>query len=398
MNNLCKIPFKELYIEQAKDGIAACCQQKTVKDLTKNSLTDNFYNNDFLKKLRQDFLDGKRPEECSRCWALEDQGLTSYRTTMARGHVDTDLELKSLDIRLGNKCNLACKMCTPEYSNQLAKKMYDAIQDGSYIPSPDKNNPEWQEILKTGDAIRPVNHQLVDNIFNTVLENPSIEQLKFGGGEPFIMPEVTLLLQKLVDADRAKNIHIFSLTNCTTIKTSFIELLKNFKSVEISCSIDGVGKWIEFQRTGCNWESIKKNYAKLKKQEHNNWIITLTPVITQLNLLGVAEFLKWAINEKPQYIAFNEVNHPKHFRWQTVPMKYRKKLINELESINLKQHFIDTNWIQFKKNLKTELHRLNAEDRHKWSGDLILWEHGAKDNEKYFVNYPWGKDLYEGNI
>ncbi len=394
MSNLCKIPFKEIYIEQAKNGIGPCCQMRPVSDLDKRSLTENFKSNSFLKQLRQDFLDDKRPSACNRCWDLEDQGLTSYRTSMSEEHTDTTLELTVLDIRLGNKCNLACKMCTPEYSNQLAKKMYDAIQEGAYIPSENKKSFEWQEILKTGDAIRPVNENLVNNIYQTIMDNPTINLIKFGGGEPFIMPEVSMLLKKLVESGRSKTLRVFTLTNCTTVKTSFLKLLENFLDVEISCSIDGVGKWIEYQRTGSNWESIKRNFSKL--QQSNISTVSLTPVITQLNVLGVADFLEWAITQNACYIAFNEIQHPEWFRWQLVPLEYRKKVLKKLNKLNLEQHNIDPNWLQFRKNLKTEVQTLDEETRHRWSGDLILWEYGS--NEKYFDHYPWGKALYEGTL
>ena len=394
MKNICKIPFKEIYIEQAKNGIGPCCQMRPVPGLNDKSLTENFESNSFLKQLRQDFLDGKRPEVCNRCWDLEDQGLASYRTTMGKQHINTNLELTVLDIRLGNKCNLACKMCTPEYSNQLAKKMYDAIQEGAYIPSANKKSPEFQEILKTGDAIRPINVDLVENIYQTIMDNPTINLIKFGGGEPFIMPEVSMLLEKLVESGRSKTLKVFSLTNCTTVKTSFLKLLENFSHVEISCSIDGVGKWIEYQRTGSNWESIKRNFSKL--QQSNISTVTLTPVITQLNLLGVADFLDWAISQKSKYIAFNEIQYPQWFRWQLVPLEYRKDVIQKLNNLNLNQHNIDPNWLQFRKNLKTEVQTLDEETRYRWSGDLILWEYGS--NEKYFDHYPWGKALYEGTL
>jgi MoaA/NifB/PqqE/SkfB family radical SAM enzyme len=184
------------------------------------------------------------------------------------------------------------------------------------------------------------------------------------------------------------------LTNCTTVKTSFLKLLENFLDVEISCSIDGVGKWIEYQRTGSNWESIKRNFSKL--QQSNISTVSLTPVITQLNVLGVADFLEWAITQNACYIAFNEIQHPEWFRWQLVPLEYRKKVLKKLNKLNLEQHNIDPNWLQFRKNLKTEVQTLDEETRHRWSGDLILWEYGS--NEKYFDHYPWGKALYEGTL
>lgn len=394
--NLCKLPWKELYVEQAKQGIASCCQQDPDRGVLKtNNLDDVFHNNNFLRSLRHDFLQGNRPSACSRCWDLEDQGLQSYRQVWNKPYNDIDLSLSIIDIRLGNKCNLACKMCTPEFSNQLAKKMYDLVERGEYVLGSDKNTDEYKNLQEQSNHIRSIDYNLIENIFQTIIKNPSVRQIKFGGGEPFIMPEVELLLTKLIEVGRT-DLNIFSLTNCTTVKTSFLNLLSQFKSVDLACSIDGVGRWIEYQRTGSKWDSIKENFLRLQKETQFN--VVLTPVITQLNLLGVYEFLEWAISTVPDWLAFNEIQNPIYFRWQLVPAMYRKELIESIDSLNLDQPWIDPNWKQFRKNLKTEFQTLTQRHRDWWKNELSMWDYDVVEGQKYFDLYPWGKDLFEGTL
>ena len=100
------------------------------------------------------------------------------------------------------------------------------------------------------------------------------------------MPEVEELMIKLIKAGRT-NLHIFFLTNCTTVKTNVLEILRQFDSTSIGCSIDGVDEWIEYQRFPVKWESVKRNYNKLLKYGIET---SITPAWSHLNLLGIIDF------------------------------------------------------------------------------------------------------------
>ncbi len=93
------------------------------------------FNSDLHVRIRKNILENKQDESCHRCWQTEDNGAESYRTiwnnTLAGGYlkgimldsVDDDGIIDKpfitfLDFTMGNKCNLVCRMCNLNNSNQ----------------------------------------------------------------------------------------------------------------------------------------------------------------------------------------------------------------------------------------------------------------------------------------
>ena len=83
-----------------------------------------------MTNMRKEFLDGKLPEVCTRCWSEEDAGRTSKRMhTLDRlkdilKHEEEGTEkpkqLYFLDLKLGNICNLKCRICGSWSSSKYA--------------------------------------------------------------------------------------------------------------------------------------------------------------------------------------------------------------------------------------------------------------------------------------
>ena len=91
------------------------------------------WNNDYMKNVRKQMLNGEKPASCLKCYAEEDAGHMSKRfweTEYWARRVDlkeiieeTSVEgeippkIRYLDLRLGSKCNLKCIMCSPHDSS-----------------------------------------------------------------------------------------------------------------------------------------------------------------------------------------------------------------------------------------------------------------------------------------
>ena len=41
---------------------------------------DEFRSSDYIKQIRKDFLDGKKPDNCKNCWIVESRGQKSTRS------------------------------------------------------------------------------------------------------------------------------------------------------------------------------------------------------------------------------------------------------------------------------------------------------------------------------
>ena len=91
-------------------------------------------NASLIKEVRKDMMEGKWHTECVRCMHEEQSGLSSRRKmeltnwptvraetvaehTAEDGTIDTDFPVEYYDLRFGNLCNLACRMCGPTDSH-----------------------------------------------------------------------------------------------------------------------------------------------------------------------------------------------------------------------------------------------------------------------------------------
>ena len=89
----CPYPFISSHAN-VSGKFAPCCNADTVakhlgltkKEAYEYSLESKTYkewfNDPFMKDLRQQFIDGKRPSICKVCWDSEDVGAESYRTNI----------------------------------------------------------------------------------------------------------------------------------------------------------------------------------------------------------------------------------------------------------------------------------------------------------------------------
>jgi len=162
--------------------------------------------------------------------------------------------------------------------------------------------------------------------------------IKFLGGEPTIMPEVSLMLDKLINAGKT-NCNISLTTNCTNFNNQeMFDKLKKFKSVHAQLSIDGIGKPLEYIRAPLHWN---------KAQEVISQWIELTQIreihftLQALNLYNVYDFLFWLADfnkaiDKSKItlpVEFYNIEGPDWAQVKNLPVDARHKEIERILSI-----------------------------------------------------------------
>jgi hypothetical protein len=375
-DNFCYIPFREFYYDDVDGGkFSSCCIQKNYhKDSNISTIFKNiewFNNTNELKEIREKFIDNQRPEQCKKCWDLEDNNDVSYREEWNNNYLNQPktVSLEVMDIRLTNKCNLQCKMCWPGASDQIAKNILDAKIPGITIYSEEKT--------------RSADQNLLDNLYDVIVNTPTLRKIKFAGGEPFIINEFVLLLEKIADAG-CLDISIFVLSNITTITNRLLNVLKRFKNVEVSCSVDGIGRYIEYQRFPCKWSVIERNFETLYNE--TGITVTLTPCWSQLNLLGLADFLSWYQKFNQSHLTLNEVTYPSFLSWNLIPLEFRRPLIEQLKTVH-----IPNNFKNFVKRIEYEFREISDIEKENLSNHAKLWDYNNKISYTDFA--PWGRKL-----
>lgn len=106
-----------------------------------------------MRSLRKQFLAGERPQTCRKCWNEERAGRTSKRmhTLDRMKHMGISNEwtvdakpLVFLDLKLGNICNLKCRICGSWSSSQFA------TEELAQLPSEEKKSSYAYQMLQAG--------------------------------------------------------------------------------------------------------------------------------------------------------------------------------------------------------------------------------------------------------
>lgn len=324
--SFCILPWISL-ATSASGNLRVCCNSTPGKNfITKGDGSvykihkddiEEAWNSDVYTTIRKQMLKGERPEMCTRCFREEDAGLTSTRQNWNDKwmreddvyNVHAPLDIRYVDLRLGNLCNLKCRMCNPWASNQwidewnlvdkeLSKEEINYLSNFSWP----ERNPKWVEQLKQ------VAH--------------TIEELYLTGGEPTIIKEQYMILDYLIENKLSKKIKLKYNTNLTNIPEELVSKWKHFKTVQLNCSIDAVGDLDRYIRYPSNWKKIQSNFLKLVSKRKVKIEIHCT--VQMYNILRLHEFLEWALPFE-QKIYFNILNHPAPLNIRVLPPELKDK-------------------------------------------------------------------------
>ena len=323
-STFCPIPWIFQAVRNNGD-IRICCQANVTENqgvvrhadgTPYNAGKDNMEearNAELMKTVRKNMLDGVWSAECARCMKEEDSGLNSRRqyelsnwkfnledaqkVTQDDGTV-VDTNLQYFDLRFGNMCNLACRMCGPTDSHtwyeQWLEYHYDDGYDDTHGRVTLQRNEKGRLFTKDYDWHNS------ESFWEQIEKNIShIEHVYMAGGEPMMIERHYEFLQKCIDGDHAKNIIIEYNTNMTNLPDRVLNMWTHFKQVRVGASIDGMGEVVEYQRWPLKWKSAYKNLQKLDDYAYNNKniIAWLAFTVTAYNVWHVPEFMWWKLKQ-----------------------------------------------------------------------------------------------------
>jgi hypothetical protein len=311
MDNFCILPFVSIEADPMGKCKVCCLSYDTIPDidLKVNTLNEAF-SSSYMNNLRQSFLNGEKPANCNRCWAEENSGRTSKRMhSLARlqqiiGNKkftsSNDGNLVFLDLKLGNICNLKCRICGSFSSSKWAQEEIDIHP----------TNKTARENLERGRWPREATRFWSD--LTKLLERS--RYFEFTGGEPFLIDEHFTLLEIAVEMGYAKDIEIHYNTNLTTFPKRGLKIWPHFKLVEIAVSIDDIGPRFEYQRYGASWDKTIENLQRLYELRDANKNIKLQLCMTSnvQNFYYIDEMCAWISKQKFDYVYFNVLHDAWH--------------------------------------------------------------------------------------
>ena len=308
-------------------------------------LTANFQdiqNSNNMKALRQDFLAGRQPPTCRKCWNEEAAGRTSKRMhTLDRlKSIVKDQQwttnakpLMFLDLKLGNICNLKCRICGSWSSSQFATEEINHT-----IPEQRKNTFAYQ-MLKAGAWPRE-NTQFWQQIDQCLTD---IRYLEFTGGEPFLIDQHFEMLQGMVNRGIANQVEIHYNTNGTVYPEQAKDIWKHFKTVEIAFSIDDVGSRFEYQRSNAVWNDVCQNLDKFKdlKEIYSNIVLQVCTTVNVFNVRYLDQVARWIdSNQKSfNFVYWNMMHDAPYFSIACLPESAKHAIGQHLISADVPVQF-----------------------------------------------------------
>lgn len=271
----CVLPWVHLYANELGQVYPCCIAMQsgapisdergepyTIHDLGK---VEAAWNSEAMRAIRRDMQTGVRPSICTGCWRVEDLGMLSYRRTANRDYHDRLVQIgaslqpdgsapanfPSVDIRLGNLCNLRCRMCSPVSSKALSGEWRQL-----YAGTPNLE-PMLTKLREVDWYRKPEFWQGLEQLA------PTIEVLNFAGGEPLLIREQFDFLARLVELGLAGRIALEYITNGTTLPERAFELWPHFRQVSLLVSLDGYGEVDEFIRHPTRWSTLDANLRRI---------------------------------------------------------------------------------------------------------------------------------------
>jgi len=305
-------------------------------DLSKSAELADIQDSNYMRKLRKQFLRAEQPETCRKCWNEEDAGRTSKRMhTLDRlKDMIPDSEwsqdpkpLMFLDLKLGNICNLKCRICGSWSSSTFA------VEEIEFSPIAEKKKGLHYQMLKQGAWAR--DNRDFWNEINSMSDQ--IRYIEFTGGEPFMIREHFQFLQRIVDMGIAGQVEIHYNTNGTQYPDGAEDIWQHFKTVEIAFSIDDVEGRFEYQRANAMWKLVEHNIARFDAMRMRNPNIQLQACITVnvFNVMYLEKVANWVDKQGFDFIYWNMLHQAQYHSISALPATAKQIVKEELSSINV---------------------------------------------------------------
>ena len=322
---------------------------------------------------QQQIVDQQPVETCQTCYDLErgKKGFDHisdrifYIRELKNTPVDTyqvgNFDLQTVDVRWTNLCNFACVYCGPEFSSK------------------------WSEELKIRHNV-PDQQQLTD-FKNYIYDHAGqLKHVYLAGGEPLLMKENLILLEKL-----DPNVNIRINTNLSKVDTRVFEEICKFPNVHWTVSVETLAQEFEYIRHGGSWPDFLDNLAVIKQLDHKISFNMLHFLLNYNSIFDCVDFLKAQGFHNNSFI-IGALLTPEYLNIRHLPEdvlnSVRSKLQDRIDqkpgylledSYRNMLHYID---IPFEKNIMKSIDRLSELDQRRDIDSRTIFKDLYKD-----INY-----------
>ena len=277
------------------------------------------HNTAYKKTQRQLMLKGERPDECSYCWAMEDNGKLSdrhYRSgeswaakdfgKIVSGEWDDDITPSYVEVNFNHACNLACSYCSPQFSSTWQAEM---DQYGAY-PTSTRHNDSSHFVGRN----RPIPVREANPYVDAFWEwwptlYPELEHFRMTGGEP-LLDKNTYRVFDYVLANPKPDLHLNVTSNFSVDEKSwqrykgYVKELCEGERIEHFMqyiSIDSWGAQAEYIRNGLDfdllWDRVHQFLTDIPGRNSITFIVTMN----NLSVTNLKHLFEGILKLRKQY-------------------------------------------------------------------------------------------------
>ena len=335
------------------------------------------------KQQRKMMLDGERPNECSYCWSMEDNGKISdrhYRSgepwaakdfgKIVSAEWTDDINPSYVEVNFNHACNLSCSYCSPQFSSTWQAEV-DKL--GGYPTSTTHNDPT--HFTGNNKPIPARDHNpYVEAFWQWWPElYPELEHFRMTGGEPLMDKNTYRVFDYVLDKPSAK-LHLNVTSNFSVEDVLFDKYMTyvnqlcdgRIEHFMQYVSLDGFGPQAEYIRHGMNfdlvWSRVDRYLSEIPTHNSLTFIITMNNLsVTSLQqlLTGILELRK-KHSTTYQRVWFDTpvLRQPAWQSLQILPESYVQVLENVKEFM---QQNIETEFTRFHGFKDYEIQRLDRD-------------------------------------
>tara|TARA_X000001036_G_scaffold7654_2_gene6876 strand:- start:3518 stop:4795 length:1278 start_codon:yes stop_codon:yes gene_type:complete len=270
-----------------------------------NSIEEIWYS-DYMVDIRSQLLKGEKPKACDVCWRLEDLGIQSSRQSAFAEYNDIGIKRNSsmhsrpplpnsLELRLGNFCNLRCNSCWSLSSDRIHDERMKILDTDHSLPGWIRD--EWTKEVNMASASN-MNWWQSKDFDNTIQKlAPTLKRLYLTGGEPTLIRR-NIEIMNIILRSGNDECYVALTTNLTHWSEDFYDTLTKFKNGEVQISIDSVYDRNEYIRFPTKWDHVEKNINKLWYKLPHTWKIKHYTVLQNYNYDDIPQILDWVVQFK----------------------------------------------------------------------------------------------------
>ena len=296
---LCLAKWKQVSLH-LPTGLNNSCYHPPLHTIPAELLKDNpsaLHNTPHKKEQRKIMLRQERPNECSYCWTMEDNGKLSdrhYRSgepwaakdfdSIVNSTGDEDVLPSYVEVNFNHACNLKCSYCSPQFSSSWAEEVEKL---GGFPTGRVHNDPSHFVGRNRPIPVREHN-PYVDAFWSwwpTLY--PELEHFRMTGGEP-LLDKNTYRVFDYVLAHPSPKLHLNVTSNFSVDEKSwqkykaYVKQLCEGERIEHFMqfvSLDSFGSQAEYIRHGLDfnllWDRVNQFLTEIPVRNSITFIVTM---------------------------------------------------------------------------------------------------------------------------